>query len=181
MSDQAVGRPRLTRAGGRYVADPTRMCSSQLHDSYFGSRRHLVWTGGGLRCPVSKTCDPVGGISAQPLMNRLADHPVPEGNVCHRCTVEHFAHCPVTLFHQSQLHQCHNGLLLFCERERSQRRRSQPADGGPSGTKCRAGTGATVSSMYRDRTLHVADAGRRFRVYVSGRRGLIELLNAQSI
>ncbi len=91
------------------VADGARapggVLATKLEDAGLDRRRHLVGTALGLGAAIGQPGHPVVGIGPQPVVHGLAGHAVAPGNVDHRGSVEHLAHRPIALLHQSQLHE----------------------------------------------------------------------------
>ena len=85
---------------------PPRMLPPHPHDPRLHRRGHLMRAPDRPRRPVRQARQAIRGITGQPLMHRLAHHPITAGHLSHRSALlEHLQHRPVTLLHDTQLHQ----------------------------------------------------------------------------
>ena len=122
-------------------------CPAHLDHSGLDDRGHLVRTALGLRALVGQCGHAPVGITTQPRVHRLAAHPVAAGHVGHAHPVEDVDHRPIALFHQLELHQ-HRGPPSDLSTTASTAKKVATATWWTlAGTKCQAGTGASVAQV----------------------------------
>ena len=82
------------------------MLPAHLHDPRLDLRVHLMRTRQRPRAAIGQPAQPVGRVPPQPLVHRLARHPITAGHIGdRRPVVEHLQHRLIALFHQAQLHE----------------------------------------------------------------------------
>ena len=148
---------------------PPRMLTAHLHHPGLHHRVHLVRTRQRPRRPIGQPSKPMRRVLPQPLVHRLARHPITTSHVGHRRPIdEHFQHRLITLLHQVQLHEhrrpppdlrartTHSeegDAPKVVDLRLSARNRGHCRPGtGAASRECQPATGATMSSMNRVRT-----------------------------
>lgn len=132
---------------------PTTMGPAQLHDPRLHRRRRLMRTPPRPRGPVRQPGRAPRRVSPQPVVHRLTGHAATASHIHRRGPVQHLTHRLVPLLHQPQLHE--HGRPppgLQARTTTAKKVATEPLDEPQSDHECRAGTGATVSSIYRRRT-----------------------------
>ena len=124
---------------------PPRMRPAHLHDPRLDHRVHLMRTRQRPRAPIGQPPQPSRRVLAQPLVHRLARHPIAAGHIGdRRPVVEHLQHRLIALFHQPQLHEHRRPPPDL-------RARTTHSEEGGNREKvdleCQPGTGATVAQV----------------------------------
>jgi hypothetical protein len=141
------GEALLGEVGADRARSPPRMLSAHLDDSGFDHRGHLVRTALGHRALVGQGGHATGRIATQPGVDRVAAHLVAASYVGHAHPVEDVDHRPIALFHQLELHQHGRPPSDLSTTASTAKEVATATWWTLAGTKCQAGTGASVAQV----------------------------------
>ncbi len=141
------GEPLLGKLRADRSGSPSRMGPTQLDHPGLDHRGHLVRTALGLRALVGQCGHAPVGIAAQPRVDSLATDSVAAGHVGHAHPVEDVDHRPIALFHQLELHQHGRPPSDLSTTASTAKKVATATWWTLAGTKCQAGTGASVAQV----------------------------------
>ena len=151
--------PLLGQLGPDRSGSPSRVRPAQLDDSGLDHRGHLVRTALGLRTSVGQGGHAAVGVVAKSRVDALAADSVAASHVGHAHPVEDVDYRPIALFHQLELHQHGRPPPDLSTTASTAKKVATATWWTLAGTKCQAGTGASVAQVPEPRL----KVSRRYR------------------